>query len=470
MPNHQREGFETPQTEEQPFRREKKLSEHRLIATFYGDDFTGSTDALEALAVHGLGPVLFLKPPEPGQVARFPDCRAVGVAGESRSRSPEWMSAHLPAVFQQLKALGALICHYKVCSTFDSSPEVGSIGRALEIGQEVFSVPYVPIVVGVPQMGRYVLFGNLFARFGDRIYRIDRHPTMASHPITPMNESDLRIHLSRQTEKKIEVMDIFSLQCGDAARQFLQLLEQNPEVVILDTLDEASLLQAGRLLWSCRPGDPSFMVGSSGVEYALTAYWQSTGQLPPPPEFPPVRPVDRLIVVSGSCSPATEKQIRSAISQGFSDIPVDTPALVSGKTQERVRADLLAKALAALSAGKSIVVYTALGHNGLTHAPRPAGNSSEFGAVLGKQLGLLLREAVRQSGVRRVVIAGGDTSTYAVKQLGIEALTMVSPLIPGAPLCRVHAASDKQIDGLEIVLKGGQVGPEDCFASSGRGK
>ncbi|MEJ2008443.1 MAG: four-carbon acid sugar kinase family protein [Acidobacteriota bacterium] len=449
---------------------EERLSEHRLITTFYGDDFTGSTDALEALAVHGLHPTLFLEPPEPGQIARFPDCRAVGVAGESRSRSPQWMTAHLPAVFQKLKSLGAQICHYKVCSTFDSSPEVGNIGRALEIGQEVFAVPYVPIVVGVPQMGRYVLFGHLFARFSNRIYRIDRHPTMASHPITPMSESDLRIHLSMQTKKKIEVMDILSLQRDDAARQFTQLLDQSPEVVIFDTLDEASLLQAGRLLWSCRPGDPFFVVGSSGVEYALTAYWQSTGQLPPSPEFPSVRPIDRLVVISGSCSPATEKQIQSALSQGFTGIPVDAATLVSRETRERARPALLAKALAALRAGKSIVVYTALGHEGLAQAPGPEGNSGEFGAVLGEQLGLLLREAVLQSGVRRVVIAGGDTSTYAVKQLEIEALTMVSPLIPGAPLCRVHAATDKEMDGLEIVLKGGQVGSEDCFANSCRGK
>lgn len=455
-----------PQAEEDRLRPEARLSDHRLIASFYGDDFTGSTDALEALTVHGLPAVLFLKPPKPAQVARFPACRAVGVAGESRSRSPEWMSAHLPSVFQKLKALGALICHYKVCSTFDSSPEVGSIGRALEIGQKVFAVPYVPVVVGVPRMGRYVIFGHLFARFADRIYRIDRHPTMASHPITPMNESDLCIHLSRQTGKKIELMDILSLQGEDAVRRFVQLLEGNPEVVLFDTLDETSLLQVGRLLWSYRPRDPSFVVGSSGVEYALSAYWQFTGQLPPRAEFPEVRPVDRLIIVSGSCSPATEKQIRSAIAHGFAGIPVDAAALVSGETQDNARSALLAKALASLKAGRSVVLYTALGHEGLNNS----GTNGGFGVTLGEQLGLLLHKAVRRSGVGRVVIAGGDTSTYAVKQLGIEALTMVSPLIQGAPLCQVHAADDPKIDGLEIVLKGGQVGSEDCFETRCMGK
>lgn len=449
------------------FRSEEKLADYPLIVSFYGDDFTGSTDALEALAAYGFCPVLFLDPPEPCQLARFPDCRAVGVAGQSRSRSPEWMSAHLPTVFQELKALGALICHYKTCSTFDSSPKIGSIGRALEIGQEVFDVPYVPVVVGVPRMGRFVIFGQLFARFGDRVFRIDRHPVMASHPVTPMNEGDLRIHLSRQTEKKIGLMDILSLQCHDAVRRFEQLLEQNPEVVLFDTLDEASLLQVGRLLWSHRPGNPSFVVGSSGVEYAMTAYWQVMGQLPSPPQFPEVGRVDRLIVVSGSCSPATEKQIRSALAQGFAGIPVDSAALVAKASREKVRSSLLAKSLEGLKVGRSIVLYTALGREGLNSQTDSSGN---FGMTLGEQLGLLLREVVRQSGVRRVVIAGGDTSTYAVKQLGIEALTMVSLLIQGAPLCLVHAPEGGKIDGLEIVLKGGQVGAEDCLAKRCMGK
>lgn len=445
------------------------LSQHQLIVAFYGDDFTGSTDALEALAIQGLEPVLYLKPPDPGQIARFPNCRAVGIAGESRSRSPKWMTTHLPAVFRQLKALGAPICHYKVCSTFDSSPEIGSIGRALEVGQDVFEVPYVPVVVGAPQMGRYVLFGHLFAQFATEVYRIDRHPAMASHPVTPMGESDLRIHLSRQTGRKIQLLDIRSLESDDLNLHFNQLLKANPKVIIFDTLDEASLLQAGRILWSLRPRDSSFVVGSSGVEYALAAYWRSTGQLSLTPEFQPVRSVDRLIVISGSCSPATEKQIRWAISRGFTGIPIDAAAFTSDTTKESILSGLLAKALAALRAGKSIVLYTALGSTDSMEARGDRGIKDEFGSCLGKQLGILLRKLVKQSSVQRAVIAGGDTATHAVKQLGIEALTMASPLIPGAPLCRIHS-SEKEVDGLEIALKGGQIGPKDYFVKTCRGK
>src|SRR5580700_6140681 len=114
---------------------------------YYGDDFTGSTDALEALAANGVQCVLFLDPPSEEMLAGFPACQAIGVAGESRSRDPEWMSAHLPRVFERLRRLGAATCQYKVCSTFDSSPATGSIGRALEIGRQVFGGRFVPVVV-----------------------------------------------------------------------------------------------------------------------------------------------------------------------------------------------------------------------------------------------------------------------------------------------------------------------------------
>src|SRR5579872_5137898 len=116
-----------------------------LRLTFYGDDFTGSTDAMEGLALAGVRTVLFLEPPDSSMLQQLPGIEAVGVAGVSRAMSPEWMDRELPPVFASLGKLGAPICHYKVCSTFDSSPFVGSIGRALEIGQRVFGPEFVPV-------------------------------------------------------------------------------------------------------------------------------------------------------------------------------------------------------------------------------------------------------------------------------------------------------------------------------------
>jgi uncharacterized protein YgbK (DUF1537 family) len=101
-----------------------------------------------------------------------------------------------------------------------------------------------------------------------------------------------------------------------------------------------------------------------------------------------------------------------------------------------------------------VVLYTALG---------PQAVDQEHGERFGAALGELLRELLLASRVRRVVVAGGDTATHAVKQLGLTALTFVAPLTPGAPLCRAHAPGSP-LDGLELVLKGGQIGPETFFA------
>ena len=60
------------------------------------------------------------------------------------------------------------------------------------------------------------------------------------------------------------------------------------------------------------------------------------------------------------------------------------------------------------------------------------------------------------------MVAGGDTSSYAARELGITALEMITPFLPGAPLCKAHAPGSP-VDGLEVNFKGGQVGAEDYF-------
>ena len=130
------------------------------------------------------------------------------------------------------------------------------------------------------------------------------------------------------------------------------------------------------------------------------------------------------------------------------------------KPPERV---LLDKALSELMQGNSVVLYTALGKKDSTLARAARERESSFGMGLSGQLGILLREIIRRSGIRRVLIAGGDTASYVGQQLGMEALTMAGPMLPGAPLCRAHADSPA-VDGLELVFKGGQMGTDDCFA------
>ena len=417
----------------------------RYLFCYYGDDFTGSTDALEALAANGVPAVLFLDPPAAELLARFPQCRAVGIAGESRSQGPGWMSDHLPAIFARLAALDPGVCHYKVCSTFDSSPVCGSIGRALEIGQDVFHTSWVPVIPAAPHLRRFVLFGNLFAAGGGTIHRIDRHPTMRQHPVTPMDEGDLRIHLARQTGRPISLLDVLALRGRNPEEQLDGVLSAQPRAVIFDGLDEATLSVTGRLLWQHR-AQARFAVGSSGLIESLVREWRELGEIPR--EYSPAAaaPVDRIVVVSGSCSPVTEQQIRWATANGFAGIPVGPqPEVIQGA---------VGPALDALARGRGVVVYSALG---------PAGRAEGAGGEgLGRALGILLRDILLRSGVRRAVVAGGDTSSHSVRQLDVDALTFAGRMTPGAPLCHCHAPG-RPLDGLELVLKGGQMGPENFF-------
>ena len=178
------------------------------LLSYYGDDLTGSTDVMEALASNGIETVLFMDVPDAALLKRFDHCRAIGLAGTSRSETPDWMDENLTPAFRWLKDLGADICHYKVCSTFDSSPKTGNIGKAVEIGKALFGQPYVPILVGAPQLKRYTAFGHLFAAYQGEVYRIDRHPVMSRHPVTPMAEADLRLHLIAQTALKTRLADL----------------------------------------------------------------------------------------------------------------------------------------------------------------------------------------------------------------------------------------------------------------------
>jgi len=447
---------------------------------YYGDDFTGSTDVLEALFRSGLKPVLFLEPPSEEQLeGRFANADAFGVAGVGRSLSPDEMERELRPIFETLKRAGASIVHYKICSTFDSSPSTGSIGKAAEIGREVFGGRYVPLLVGVPYLGRFTLFGHHFAAGGENVYRLDRHPTMSRHPVTPMNEADLRLHLSKQTPMKSSLMDIMALDGAiEEVRARLEALLGNeaPDLVLFDAFDEERLRTAGRLmLEEAKRAGPLFVVGSSGVEYALGACLEEDGRTRGTAEKTAVGPADRLLVVSGSCSPVTEKQIAEALDAGFAGIRVPVHELIRPELAEGARRRLLEEAKGHLHAGRSVILYSATGPADPSIAELRSALESlglrpeDSSRVLGAEMGSLTRTLVSEAGLSRVLIAGGDTSGYVARELGIYALECVSALAPGAPLCRAFS-NEEALDGLELVLKGGQVGGERFFEKVLRGQ
>jgi uncharacterized protein YgbK (DUF1537 family) len=439
-----------------------------LLLGFYGDDLTGSTDAMEALNLAGLRTALFLRPATEVQIAKLSvhgPLQAIGLAGTSRSETPQWMDMHLPVAFSWLKSQGAAVCHYKICSTFDSAPHVGNIGRALEIGAAVFNQKTVPIVVGVPQLRRYTLFGQLFATISGITYRIDRHPVMSRHPVTPMHEADLRVHLAGQTSVSVGLMDWLTLQSEDA--DALVDKEMNSEGssvrgLLMDVADRQTQAMVGKQLWrNCRKGSSLFTVGSSGVEYALVEEWKSSGLLTHAAEpYNAAGAVEKIAVVSGSCSEITARQIRKAEEQGFKLIHADAARLASKSMGYAEQERVFALAKTALECGKSVIVYTALGPDAMGERF----DDAEPHAI-GRRLGCLLRSMVTYGGLRRVVVAGGDTSSHALRELDVFALTvaMPLPLTPGSPLCTAHSDS-ASFDGLQVALKGGQIGAIDYFS------
>jgi uncharacterized protein YgbK (DUF1537 family) len=424
----------------------------KLLYAFYGDDFTGSTDVLEQLAEGGVPAVLFLRQPEAALRARFPQVRAIGIAGDSRSRAPDWMEQHLPIAFA---ALGdAAIVHYKTCSTFDSSPQTGSIGRALDIGRACFGGSAAAIVVGAPHLRRYVAFGNLFAAGGAEVYRIDRHPTMSRHPVTPMREADLIRHLADQTHARIALVPLDRIAAGEAGTAYREAANA-ADAVLFDGVSTGDLAATGAVLLAHRI---PFAVGSSGVTRALVLAWREAGLIDAIPPVVRASASERLLVVSGSCSPVTARQIIRSSANGYAALEADVPALLHGKEAEESR--LVETVCAALTKGGNCIVHSAQG---------PLGEgATAAGDRLGAALGRVAAATIRRTGLRRLLFAGGDTSSHGVAELGIDALTWAAPIEPGAPLVRAHA-TDPAVDGLELVLKGGQIGGEDFFETVRRG-
>ncbi len=444
----------------------RPLPEGRLVA-WYGDDFTGSAAVAEALTFSGLEAVLFFDLPTAAQLAQFPNARGIGIAGAARAKSPAWMDRHLPTVFEALAKLGAPVAHYKICSTLDSAPHIGSIGRAMDLAAPHFPDTPWPIVTAAPAIKRYQAFGNLFAEHGGSHHRLDRHPVMQRHPVTPMTEGDVCRHIARQTDLPLGLVDLVAMKAGATGEALQAAVAEGAKAVAVDVVDEATLAEAGRLIWELAP-QPCFTVGSQGVEYALVAYWRAAGLLPAPERQYGASEVPRMAIVSGSCSATTAEQIAWASARGSQPVRIDARRAISAADWEAEIERATAAALDVLSAGSDPIVLTATGpddpaiaefRNALAAA---RAEEEAVNARIGDGLGRILDRLVRGAGLRRAVIAGGDTSSHAAAALSVFALTALAPTIPGAALFKAHS-EDPALESLELALKGGQMGTPDYF-------
>jgi len=411
---------------------------------WYGDDFTGATDTLATLAERDLRALLFLGIPTEAQLAAAGPLDAIGIAGATRTMAPPEMATELDAAGRFFAAQGIALMHYKCCSTFDSAPHIGSIGTAVQALKPYFANPLVPILGGQPNLGRYCLFGTLFAAagLGGTVHRIDRHPTMGVHPVTPMGEADLRRHLAAQGLERIALVDYRAYQNGETEAALAAYLESGPEAVLFDVSQSSDLAAIARLLLKRAGTVPMLVVGASSVAQMMSAPEQPASAA----SMAAKRAAGPILALVGSLSPVTRAQVEAA--SGYARIAIEPGRLL---LEPGYAAALAEQARTALGAGDVMLI-----------TDRPAGTPSDTGAVAAATAALL-RAILAESRVSRLVVAGGDTSTLAIKALDIWGLSYRAPLVAGAPLCRAHS-DDSRLDSLDIVLKGGQMGPPDFFA------
>ncbi|MDB5732464.1 MAG: hypothetical protein JWQ03_2359 [Variovorax sp.] len=444
---------------------------------YYADDFTGASANLLEFHRRGFRGLLFVNTPSRAQIdAHLPGLDVIGIAGVSRSLAPAEMAGEVRPALELLRDLGCPVVQYKICSTFDSSPDRGNFGTVLELARELYGSQAVAVLAAHPAFGRYTAFANHFAEYEDNVHRLDRHPSMSRHPATPMHEADLRLHLAQQTAWPISSCDFRALRTGDVSRW---LQGQTARAVVFDAIEPQDLERVAAGVWqaaatvaSARDERRVFTLSSHGFAAGLADHL-AAGR--PTPAARPQGAVDQLLVLSGSCAPRTAAQIAHAKCQGWAAIPLEVGDLGT-QALPVIAADIAARACEQLARGHSVVVYSAAGPQdeaiaqGREVFERVGGESS---AVIGSLYGDVLRRVTAHVRLPRLVLAGGDTSSQTMRTLGIEALSIDAVNTASQePFLRMHAgphSASRAFDGTQVLLKAGQNGPEDYFTAAQRG-
>jgi uncharacterized protein YgbK (DUF1537 family) len=352
------------------------------------------------------------------------------------------------AVRQSLQALqwlrehGAQQVYFKICSTFDSTP-AGNIGPVAEALMDALEAGIALVTPAYPDNGRTVFKGHLFV--GDQLLH---ESGLQRHPLTPMTDPNLVRVLQAQCRRRVGLVDHRVVAQGPGAVQdrLAELQAEGVGLAIADAIGNDDLLQLGAAV----PRLP-LLVGGSGLALGLPANW---GLLPDArvAGLPPAQ--GACAIVAGSCSAATQRQVRHFIAQGGAALALDPLRMAE--------VDLAAQALAwaepRLPDGP-VLVYSTADAEAVQRVQSRLG-AEAAGALVEGTLATVARGLVRR-GVGRLIVAGGETAGACVQALGVRQLRIGEAIDTGVPWC--HAECPAAPDGLHLALKSGNFGADDFF-------
>ncbi len=400
------------------------------------DDFTGATDLAGLLARSGARVSLRIGVPEgpPSETAPYEV-----IALKIRTVPSADAVALSEAALSWLQAAGAKQFFWKYCSTFDSTPEgnIGPVAEALMARLEAKQTIYCP---AFPENGRSIFMGNLF---------VGQQPLaespMKDHPLTPMRDSNLMRLLEPQVTGDIGLVDRLCVARGaDAVRaELARLADHGIAHVVVDAVADADLEVIAQACQSFK-----LLTGGSALAMPLPELHSQGGD---PIAKPWQAPKGEALALSGSCSDMTQRQV-AAYAKSAPSYKLDPLALARDGVQPVL--DWLAE-----QSGAPLIYATA--------APQDVCAAQE---QLGRdRAGALVEEALaqiavfaRDKGVRRIVVAGGESSGAVTQALGVTRLDIGPEIAPGVPWC----ACDSNGKRMALALKSGNFGAEAFFTTA----
>ncbi|QCB47626.1 3-oxo-tetronate kinase [Hydrogenophaga sp. PAMC20947] len=414
-----------------------------MILGVIADDFTGATDVASMLVRAGMQTVQVLGVPAEG----LPEADAVVIALKTRTIPAIDAVAQSLQAMEALRKAGARQIYFKYCSTFDSTAK-GNIGPVTDALMQALGADFTIACPAFPENGRTVFRGHLFV--GDQLLS---DSGMRHHPLTPMTDANLVRVLQSQTQQSVGLLRYDGLQ-KNAAGAVAQLRTEGVRIAVADALNNGDLLTLAEVC-----AELPLITAGSGVALGLPPAYQRRGWFQPSDSAAQLATVQGPVaVVSGSCSEATNAQVARWIADGRTAIALDPLALHTGaQTAE----SLLAEALPVL-AGGPVLLYATAAPDRVKAAQAELGVEAA-GALVEHTLATVAQGLV-QAGVRRLVVAGGETSGAVVQALAVQQLRIGAPICPGVPW--TQSALPQSGEPLLLALKSGNFGGVDFFAEA----